>query len=256
MRTRYGFTLIELLVVIAIISLLVSILLPSLNKAKELARLAVCQSNVHNLVTATHVYASDHDKLPSYPSPNPNPLYVGGQQNGTWDNRQAIGGWETPDPINGATVNNFQWLADTRILNPYAGGDGLFKCPSERGYDDNATWGLNDLERYQSWWGIYGCSYFYNAGLGLEMWVPNDAGGYEYRYPTLYGRAVSDVPDPARMIVIGDYTWRYAEAAVWPVSLGIGPYCHVHDPEYQMSMVGFLDGHAAYIEIELDLNTD
>ena len=56
-----GFTLIELLVVIAIISLLVSILLPSLNQAKELARRAVCGSNQHNICLAIRLYATEHD---------------------------------------------------------------------------------------------------------------------------------------------------------------------------------------------------
>ncbi|MBD3309454.1 prepilin-type N-terminal cleavage/methylation domain-containing protein [candidate division KSB3 bacterium] len=56
-----GFTLIELLVVIAIISLLVSILLPSLSKAKDLARLAVCQVNLKNIGIALHLYAEDAD---------------------------------------------------------------------------------------------------------------------------------------------------------------------------------------------------
>jgi len=59
MRKTYGFTLIELLVVIAIISLLVSILLPSLTKAKELAYRAACAANLHGLILAQEQYCSE-----------------------------------------------------------------------------------------------------------------------------------------------------------------------------------------------------
>lgn len=62
---RSGFTLIELLVVIAIISVLASILLPSLKQAQMLARRAACISNHHSLSVALNLYANDfEDNLP------------------------------------------------------------------------------------------------------------------------------------------------------------------------------------------------
>jgi prepilin-type N-terminal cleavage/methylation domain-containing protein/prepilin-type processing-associated H-X9-DG protein len=60
-----GFTLIELLVVIAIISLLVSILLPSLQKAKDLARGALCMANLHGTFNAQQLYAQSSDDYPA-----------------------------------------------------------------------------------------------------------------------------------------------------------------------------------------------
>ena len=58
---RKAFTLIELLVVIAIIALLLSIIIPSLKSAKELASGAVCMSNQKNLSLSWISYAEDND---------------------------------------------------------------------------------------------------------------------------------------------------------------------------------------------------
>ncbi len=66
--SRRGFTLVELLVVVAIITLLVSILLPTLGKAKELARQTICVTNVGGQLRAIAMYATEeNDKIPTGP---------------------------------------------------------------------------------------------------------------------------------------------------------------------------------------------
>jgi len=62
---RMGFTLIELLVVIAIIGLLVSMLMPAVQKAREAARRSACINNMRQLGIAAHNYLSSHRVLPS-----------------------------------------------------------------------------------------------------------------------------------------------------------------------------------------------
>lgn len=61
MRIRKGFTLIELLVVIAIIALLMGILMPALQRAKEHGKRTVCSNNVRTLGLANTIYADECD---------------------------------------------------------------------------------------------------------------------------------------------------------------------------------------------------
>ena len=62
MNTTKGFTLIELLVVISVIAILMAILLPALQVAKESTTCTVCLGNHRNLLTGWILYAGDNRK--------------------------------------------------------------------------------------------------------------------------------------------------------------------------------------------------
>jgi len=77
MRSRRGFTIVELLVVIGIIAVLISILLPALNKARGASRAVACASNMRQIGMMMIQFDIDHHYLPfcsggNDPDPNLN----------------------------------------------------------------------------------------------------------------------------------------------------------------------------------------
>jgi prepilin-type N-terminal cleavage/methylation domain-containing protein/prepilin-type processing-associated H-X9-DG protein len=64
-RLRTAFTLVELLVVIAIIGMLMALLIPAVNAARESARANTCRNNMRNLATAIILYEGKNNRYPA-----------------------------------------------------------------------------------------------------------------------------------------------------------------------------------------------
>lgn len=136
LRNGGGFTLIELLVVVAIMSLLMSILLPSLSRAREQARTTKCLSNLRHLMITTQLYLNENgDRFPLFGRhihrPNVEIAVTCG-----W----SYGGTRT-DPFWDDVMDGMvAFMADERPLNKIMFPGGLepdaeipeLRCPSDR----------------------------------------------------------------------------------------------------------------------------
>jgi len=124
MTKRRGFTLIELLVVIAIIALLMAILIPTLNRAREQGKRAACLSNLKQLGLAWILYADDNDdKLVS--------SEAGGQWKNTFGEPWVGVTWAT-GWAQGECLPESEQIEGIKAgaLWPYVSEVSLYKCPT------------------------------------------------------------------------------------------------------------------------------
>lgn len=138
MNKRKGFTLIELLVVVAIIAMLVSILLPSLQRAKMMARRTVCLTNLNALGKTMALYIEQTNKKLVPMNNDGTGWYAGFAM---WNVRLRIAMFGGP-----------AWKAGVNTRGAYEGhGNRPFLCPDDATYgngvitpyDDYSSYGIN-----------------------------------------------------------------------------------------------------------------
>jgi len=180
MSRRKGFTLIELLVVIAIIALLMSILMPTLGKARKMAKASMCMSNLKQWGSFFAMYTDDY-----------NGKFMGGRTN--LDNWWSGSWWYVME----------SYYKDRKLLCCPMATDPK-KVSWVEGHGNFGTWGDD--------WFPYG---FYGS-YGMNEWV-NNPEGQSVVYPTSpegltkFWRS-TNVRGQATIPLLGDALWDQG----WP----------------------------------------
>jgi len=160
-KDRAAFTLVELLVVIAIIGMLIALLLPAVQAAREAARRMQCSNNIRQLAIAAHNFHDTHNELPSAGFQNKltrgdqhsinrtsvlvmlNPFI---EQTAVWNNLMSLIAWSAEGGRNSDWVNPWDERTSTTDrrgpngdLNAFFHHISAFRCPSD---------GFSERDRY------------------------------------------------------------------------------------------------------------
>ena len=184
-RRRGGFTLIELLVVIAIIGVLIALLLPAVQAAREAARRMQCVNNLKQMGLGLHNYESVAGAFP------PSNIVQGTDNTVTWRGGFSVHVRILPFMEQGVAFNSINFMfshQDVTNTTVVTMAVSVFVCPSDVNKDQRTTFGPG---------GIYTASvtsYGYNAG---DWFVWNGFNGPDARgmFAPNKSRRVAEITD-------------------------------------------------------------
>jgi prepilin-type N-terminal cleavage/methylation domain-containing protein/prepilin-type processing-associated H-X9-DG protein len=171
-----AFTLVELLVVIAIIGILVALLLPAIQAAREAARRSQCSNNFKQLGLAVLNYESSKRHLP--PSVEINAKTMTGANNGAWGVHGHILNYMEEQSLKNLVDINKAWdnqmaISGVRIAS--------FSCPSDAQAAEVRDPGSNRAL-------LYSTTYGFNMGTWFVYDPATNKGGDGVFYPNSYLR--------------------------------------------------------------------
>lgn len=211
---RTGFTLVELLVVIAIIGVLIALLLPAVQQAREAARRMQCTNNLKQLSLAVHNY---HDSLGTFPSGWILQSGHSGYPNGNY------WGWGTfvlPYIEQGNIYDrvnfSYEWVNKSSTGNPNAGLSLTpltpFVCPSDTMGSINSKQNDNGTSNYI---GSYG-----NKSLNAANYVTTNNHGIFTRNSNVGFRDITD--GTSNTILFGERTGMQIGTTDFSAGLWVG----------------------------------
>ncbi len=225
--SAHGFTLIELLVVVAIIAVLVAILLPTLNVAREGAKVSMCLANLRQIGLAFQMYLDENNqKFYEHHEGTHGPL------------REFAQGGRAVDTIN-----------DPRPLNTYVKNELIFKCPADKGREAFLTWSAIKPTIWD--FPKAGTSYRYNC-YGIPKYWTTDVLNPNRNINNNASRIVM----PSKFVLMGDFTMgELTWACSWNNVIkgmyypyGLHGSANFHEPFWTMPSCCMLlaDGHSSH----------
>lgn len=212
---KLAFTLVELLVVIAVISLLLSILVPSLSRARSMAKRTVCASNLRQIDLAVRLYLNAYDD--TYPC--------------------------AQDPVIPEDPNIWLWMGRgwRGFIEPYLGGNidvnnpSVLFCPED----------LAEPEKYESTSYSYSMAFYHSPEQIKDMDNPGYTCGTDGPFVQSIPQRSMDVARPSGKIIIGEWNSNHlrVDEKGW---YGCGGWwCREGSRNYL-----FVDGHVRYLAAE------